>query len=815
VTGQNEAPIVHGKVNVKPGRNDLCPCGSGKKYKNCCGQDGSGDRAPREDQPQPTVAGPPPLAAPADMSRLVALFNAGRYADMESKARELVGRQPDIGIYWKALGVSLRVQGRDALPALRRAADLLPDDAEAHNNLGNALLDLGRRDEAVASYRRALRIEPRYAEAHSNLGNALRDLGQIDEAVASYRRALEINPESAGAHANLGNAMRDLGRLEDAVASYHRALAIKPGFAEAHNNLGNALRGLRRFADAAASYRRALEIKADNAEAHNNLGNVLMDLKRLDEAADSYRRALALNPTFAQAHSNLGNALRGLGQLDDAVASYLKAVDIKPDFAGAHCNLGNALRDLGQLDKAVASHHRALEIEPDLAGAHNGLGNALLDFGKYDDAAASYRQALAIDPSFAEAHNNLGLVLRLLGRTAEAEASCRRSLAINPNVAATNAFLAELRSDRGEFAEAEALFKHALSIDPEFPEAWAGLAHLRKMTRDDAAWAAEAQRIADRPPPPRQEVYLRYAIGKYFDDVKEYEPAFFNFRRANELSKRYGAKHDRQLLTQGVDLITRSDRDQSWLRRARAGANQSARPVFIVGMPRSGTTLAEQILASHPAVFGAGELTFWHNASAATYKSSAPNGAIGEATIDALAEDYLRLLQDLAPDALRVVDKMPANFLSLGLIHAALPGARIVHMRRSPIDTCLSIYFQHFKTAHFYANDLDDLAHYYAQYLRVMAHWRATLPEAAMLDVPYEALIDDQEAWSRKMLEFIGLPWDPVCLDFHRAERAVITASKWQVRQRINRSSVERWRNYEKFVGPLLHLNELDAARPP
>jgi hypothetical protein len=199
---------------------------------------------------------------------------------------------------------------------------------------------------------------------------------------------------------------------------------------------------------------------------------------------------------------------------------------------------------------------------------------------------------------------------------------------------------------------------------------------------------------------------------------------------------------------------------------------------------------------------------FW-NTAAAGYGPAAP-AALGEAAdngvLCAAAADYLRLLEDQSADALRVVDKMPGNFLHLGLIHAALPRAHIIHMRRNPIDTCLSIYFQHFESFHSYATDLDDLAHYYGEYLRLMNHWRSSLPAGAMLDVAYEALVQDQEACSRSMLEFIGLPWDPQCIDFHRTSRSVITASKWQVRQKISRSSVERWRNYERFVAPLKHL---------
>ncbi len=223
-------------------------------------------------------------------------------------------------------------------------------------------------------------------------------------------------------------------------------------------------------------------------------------------------------------------------------------------------------------------------------------------------------------------------------------------------------------------------------------------------------------------------------------------------------------------------------------------------------MPRSGTTLAEQIPASHPALFGGGELPFWGMALA---QSLAALDDGSEPAIPALADDYLRLLQNLSADALRVTDKMPTNFLSIGLIQAAFPGARIIHMRRNPVDTCLSIYFQDFETAYSYANDLEDLAHTYTEYLRIMTHWRCMLPADAILDVPYEGLVENQEQWSRRMLEFVGLPWDPKCMNFHQTLRSVSSVSSWQVRQAMDKSSVERWRNYEPFVGPLLRLTTL------
>jgi predicted O-linked N-acetylglucosamine transferase (SPINDLY family) len=278
----------------------------------------------------------PPLA---ELHQLASLFNSGRYAELDQRAHMLLAQYPHAGYIWKVLGASLQMQGKDALSALQKAVELLPEDAEAHSNLGNTFQDLGQFANAVASYRRAVELKPDYAEAYSNLGNVLKDLGQLEAAAANYRHAIELKPDYAEAHSNLGNVLRDMGQFDRAVFSYRQALGLNPDYHEAYSNLGNALKDLGQLDDAVAHYQRALQTKPDYAEAHSNLGNALTDMRRFDDAVASYRRALELKPDYVEANSNLGNALQDLGQLEAAIASYRRALELKPDYAEAHSNL--------------------------------------------------------------------------------------------------------------------------------------------------------------------------------------------------------------------------------------------------------------------------------------------------------------------------------------------------------------------------------------------------------------------------------------------------------------------------------------------
>ncbi|MBZ0104022.1 MAG: tetratricopeptide repeat protein [Sulfuricella denitrificans] len=346
-------------------RNAPCPCGSGKKYKHCCGSLAENTTGGAPVAPDP--AKQPASLAVVDPATLIALFNAGRYQEMEAAARVLTGRHPEDSMAWFLLGVALlvRKQNQAAIDSLQRALALRPDFADAYGNLGNAQQNLGQFDEAIASYRRALALKPDFADAHSNLGNALSMLGRFDEAVACYQRALAIRPDFADASFNQGNALKSLGRMDEAAACYQHALTLQPRLADAHNNLGNVLQGMGRLEAAAASYQRALAIRPDAADTLNNLGNVFRDLGRLDEAVVCYQRALALRPDMASAHGNLGNAFQSLGKTDEAMASYHRALELRPEMAEMQVNLGNALQDTGLPDAADIWYQRAVTNSPE------------------------------------------------------------------------------------------------------------------------------------------------------------------------------------------------------------------------------------------------------------------------------------------------------------------------------------------------------------------------------------------------------------------------------------------------------------------
>lgn len=491
----------------------------------------------------------------------------------------------------------------------------------------------------------------------------------------------------------------------------------------------------------------------------------------------------------------------------EALVRLQEVLSVDPNHPIALSNLGDALCFLERYPEAERAYRRALQRAPKRADTHLKLSTVLHWRGDFLGAETTLRRAVKLEPRSASALASLGRTLSALDRVADARECFERALRLKPQAPDALCGLAWLASMEGRFAEAESLLRRALEADPACSEAHALLAYQRRMTPADTEWLQNAQRMFSPQMTPIEQAGLHFAMSKYFDDIGSYGRAFEECQRANEQRKRVAMSYDRAARAAWVDDVIRLY-TRECLATPAEGANDSQRPVFVVGMMRSGTSLVEQIIASHPEAVGAGELQFWgltEHKHQELFRSRLPDGGFSAK----LAASYLKVLAQHSPDAARVVDKTPANVDFLGFIHRVFPNARFIYMRRDPVDTCLSCYFQNFSNAASFTMDLQDLAHYYREHHRLVAHWRSVLPENVFLEVPYESLVADQEAWSRKIMEFLALPWDAGVLEFHKTDRPVLTASNWQVRQKVYSSSVGRWKNYQKRLGPLLELRKL------
>jgi tetratricopeptide (TPR) repeat protein len=651
-----------------------------------------------------------------------------------------------------------------------------PSNFEAWHRQGILQFQQRRNDEASRSLSAAVRAAPTRAAAWSDLGVVRATMGRLEEAVACYDEAIALKPNHAGALSNKGNALVALKRPRDALASYDRALAVKPDFVDALNNRGGLLRELERPTEALASLDRALAIRPDHADALNNRGNALIELGRAEEALACYDRALASDPRSANTLNNRGNALIKLGRAEEALTSYQQALAFRPNFVQALANRAAALIELKRPAEALASCDKALALEPNFAEAHNNHGSALANLGREEEALASYDKAIALKPNCAAALDNKGVALLQLGRIAEASASAEAAIKLAPR--RTRSYHHFVQSKRFELG------------DPLFPA-------MEELTRENSPLDAD------------ERIYAHFALGKAYADVADYQRSFRHFAQGGAL-KRKQVDYDEAAV---LDDLQRAQTvcTREFLSRRYGCGDPSPVPVFVVGMPRSGTTLIEQILASHRDIHGAGEIdefelaaTGLGGAAALALRRPEIVAAMSEEQFRRLGANYVRRIGAGASSARRIVNKLTGNFRFAGLIALALPNARIVHVRRDPIDTCFSCFSTLFAENLPFTYDLAELGRYYRAYEALMDFWRDALPKGMMIDVRYEDVIDDLEGQARRIVGHCGLEWDAHCLAFHRNARSVRTASLVQVRRPLYQSSVGRWRPYEAFLAPLL-----------
>jgi len=683
---------------------------------------------------------------------------------------------------------------------------------------------LGALGEAAALFENVLVAEPAHPVALNLLGVISTQRGDPRRAVELIGRALVLRPNGAAMHVNMGEAYRQLGDLTRAAGCCRTALRLRPDFLEALNTLGLIRREQGRLDEALDLFRRALELSPDAVPPRTNLSLTLLDLGRAEEALALCEEAVARQPDVALLHHNVGNVLRVLDRVLEARASYLEALRLDPDLVLAHLHVGLTLRREGRFHDALAWYRQAIELDGRNPFFWEQLADLHSDREEPGEAVACWRRALELAPAERPGpHVGLGWALQEDGRLDEAMEQYEAAARLQADFAPALLHLGGAFTERGELNEAEAAFRAALKAQPEYPLPHARLATLLRDKLPEADRAALEERLRDTALAPDPRARLLFARAHVLDAIGDYPGAAESLEAANALARELArgqreyspADHGRH-----AEALRRHF-DAAFFARAAGAGLETRRPVFIFGLPRSGTTLIEQVLASHPQVHGAGELRLTRQTfdaiPEATGGTEPPAEAVARldaAAVRRLAERHLERLGALdGGRAERVADKMPDNYLHLGLLAAMFPRALFVHCRRDLRDVAVSCWMTDFHKIR-WANDPAHIAAHFREYRRLMDHWRAVLP-VPIVEVDYEETVADLECVARRLLGACGLQWDPACLEFHRTRRSVRTASLTQVRQPIYTRSVARWKHYEHSLAELFQGLPVEEQPPP
>lgn len=666
---------------------------------------------------------------------------------------------------------------------LRSALKLQPNNADAVYALGLVAFRAGKIDAAIMLIAEAIELNPSAVRFHTNICAMYEMTGQYQKAIEHGRIAVTLRPQSSESHNNLGVAYLSQGEVSVAIEHFSKAIEADGRNADAFSNRSKAQLRLRRFANAEKDARAATTVAPNSASTHNALGAALLARGDFAGAEQAVRRALAITPGNRDAMLNLALSLKGQKKLDDALAIANQAAQMFPDrvepisLAAAICLDRRAHEAAGRLVE------QALALDPDNVDTLLVAGRLHTEELRNEKALEFFQRAVAAQPANAEAHNLLGSALRQAGDFDGALKALERSLALNPD-------------NCGAFVDIGETKRFQSDSDP----------HLLAMReREKSADTLSAE----------QQMMLHFALGKACDDLNQADAAFAHFNKACSIKRSLISYSEPDAL----ELFKRIERDftAEVAERLSGHGDPSQLPIFIMGMPRSGTTLIEQILSSHPMVRGGGELAEVRETLSDLRARVDGQRAYPEMLASLKSDDVrqfgqmlVRRLAQRAQGQLRITDKMTSNFFFLGLLHVALPQARIIHIRRNAADTCLSCYSKLFLSGVDYSYDLGELGRYYVAYEKLMNHWRKVLPKDAFLDVRYEDVVADIEGQSQRILSFCGLPWDASVLSFHESSRSIRTASALQVRQPLYHSSVERWKAYAEHLGPL--LKELAAG---
>lgn len=644
--------------------------------------------------------------------------------------------------------------------------------------------------------------------------------GQLQKSEAVFQGVLKIDPRNINALQLLGVIYSRVGRLLEGERMFRKAIKNNDKIPQLYYNLGNNLDTQGKLAEAIEIFRSAVKLEPANEWHHSGLGLAYLKLNRVNEALATLRHALEINPNNPTVLSNLANALWRDGKENEAAAMAERALSINPRSVDALALLGGFDLFKGEAAKAEERLRFALTLDPNHFESLNNLAVFLLSRAVPDDS----KEALTIcgrlvkqSPKSPDAHFNLGRALQETDNDIEAISAFRKVIQLHPSHVEALAGLATSLIFLGQFDEAHRLLQQAKTIDPSLPDIYTGLLQTSKSDLPETD-IRMIEQLLDLPgSKSRQIKNLPFEYAKYLEKRGEYVKGFGYLAMGNRLKRKnyeYSTEEDRVLF----DRIKSVFNYEHFEQREGTGIEDET-PIFIIGMPRSGTTLIEQIISSHSQVYGAGELPDLSLLITGKCKSDLghkypdPVTQFTNSDFSELSNQYLCALRDKSADSKYITDKMPHNFLYLGMIWLMLPRAKVIHCRRNPIDTCLSIFKQDFRSLHKYAYDLEELGEYYLLYRDLMEHWRKVLPEGFVHEVNYEDMIADQEGISRRLVQFCGLPWEEGCLQFHTSARTVKTASVTQVRKKIYRDSVDLWRLYGNQLDPLIRiLGEADQS---
>ncbi len=591
------------------------------------------------------------------------------------------------------------------------------------------------------------------------------------------------------------------GNLRDAESIAKNVLSAAPNHPPALVVVALVCARTGRKPAAIAYLQNATRRDPNSFEAHISLSTLLFGENKSDEAIELAERAIEISPHDPDSYRHFSRDLMQAGMATRALDTLTRGALAVPTDASLHQDVAALCTELGQTREAALAWMRTLEINPDLLIGWLKLGGLHLSASAFEPAVECGRRAVAIDPDSSDARILLALSLAESGGAAEAEVHLRRAIDLNPTEHIAYAALGLSLQEQGRFDEARPYLEHTLQICPTNGQAHYALVRTRKTRSEDQKLLSEIEAQTESPDANLLDrSYMHYALGKGYEDLAEYEKAIRHYDLATELAAQFWFKDrpaDRDWYSSMIDATIERFTSKS-IKELQKQGSKSSQPLLIVGMMRSGTTLVEQIVSSHPEVAAGGELTYWHDHASKVFNPSGKK--IDSEALESVASGYLDLLNRIGPDAARVTDKLPHNYAMLGLVLAAFPKAKVIHVRRNPIDNCLSIYTTAFNRPPEFSLQRDNIVFAYQEYQRLMDHWRETLPSDQFIEVEYEQLIANRDEETRRLIDFAGLAWDEACLHHEENVRAVNTPSVWQVRQPIYNTSVERWRRFEPWL---------------